>query len=274
MEEVRSRLRAHFDVPTSTHSDRWAQLWNAGDFLPWDKGAPHPAFIDLLDRRKDLVGDCFVNADDGTGAKCRKKALVPGCGKGYDVFLLASYGYDAYGLEVSEKAVERCYEEQKASGDKYPVKNQSVGGGKCTFLRGDFFGSDWAKEEGTFELIYDYTFFCALSPAMRPAWALRMSQLLSSRPQGHLVCLEYPTYKDPATGGPPFGLTPQTYVEHLNHPGEEIPYDEAGHVEVRSQIEQKPESLERMDHWHPEKVHETGSQTDNISGFLLSLASS
>lgn len=40
---------------------------------------------------------------------------------------------------------------------------------------------------------------------MRPAWALRYTQLLAK--DGRLVCLEFPTYKAPSTGGPPFGLT-------------------------------------------------------------------
>ncbi|KAL8720856.1 MAG: hypothetical protein Q9225_002335 [Loekoesia sp. 1 TL-2023] len=268
IEEVRARLRTHFDVHTSQHPDRWAQLWTAGDFLPWDKGTPNPALIDLLDQRKDLIGDCFVEDAEGTGTKRRKRALVPGCGGGYDVLLLASYGYDAYGLEVSEKAIERCIEEQKANGDKYPVKDEAVGAGRCMFLKGDFFEDGWSKAiaaEGTFELIYDYTFLCALNPSMRPAWALRMSQLLSRKPPGHLICLEYPTYKESSTGGPPFGLTPQTYVEHLSHPGEEVPYDEAGQVEVRSQSQPSSGSLERIDHWQPERTHETGKGTDWMS---------
>ncbi|KAL8739187.1 MAG: hypothetical protein Q9181_000078 [Wetmoreana brouardii] len=260
----RSRLRSHFDVPDSTHTDRWAKLWDAGDFLPWDRGGPNPALVDLLDQRQDLIGNCFI--EEGTGAKRRKKAFVPGCGRGYDVLLLASYGYDAYGLEVSAKAVERCEEEERANGHKYTVKDASAGAGKTTFLTGDFFGSGWSNDVGgTFELIYDYTFFCALKPSMRPAWAQRMCQLLASRPVGHLICLEFPTYKEPSTGGPPFGLTPDTYVEHLGHPGDELPYDEDGHVKVGSHGQPKPDGLERLDHWQPVRTHEIGKGTDWVS---------
>ncbi|KAI4195039.1 MAG: hypothetical protein LQ348_002528 [Seirophora lacunosa] len=261
----RARLKAHFNVATTSHPDRWAKLWDAGNFLPWDRGTPNPALVDLLDQRKDLIGDCFV---EDAGKRRRKRALVPGCGKGYDVLLLASYGYDAYGLEVSEKAVERCVEERTANGDKYPVRREDAGMGQSIFLHGDFFDGGWSKDVvdgGTFELIYDYTFFCALNPAMRPAWALRMSQLLSRNPPGHLICLEFPTYKDPSTGGPPFGLTPQTYVEHLSQPGKEIPYDESGYVKTGSPSQSSPQSLERLDHWQPERTHEIGKGTDWIS---------
>ncbi|KAL8862614.1 MAG: hypothetical protein Q9178_001112 [Gyalolechia marmorata] len=261
----RSRLKVHFDGPESSHPDRWAQLWDAGDFLPWDRGGPNPALVDLLDSKRGLIGDYFIEEDDGT--KRRKTALVPGCGRGYDVLLLASYGYDAYGLEVSDKAVERCLEEKKTNGSKYLTNMHSGGAGTSTFLQGDFFAGEWnnAVTGGTFDLIYDYTFFCALSPVMRPAWAQRMSQLLTKAPPGYLICLEFPTYKDPLTGGPPFGLTSQTYLEHLSHPGAKLPYDQSGQVQAESQDSPTSDSLERLDHWQPERTHDIGKGTDWVS---------
>ena len=154
----RSRLKALFDAPESIPGEHWAKLWDAGDFLPWDRGVPNPALLDLLDQRRDLIGDCFV--DEGATGRRRKKALVPGCGRGYDVLLLASHGYDAYGLEVSTSAVERCREEERANGHKYPVKNKTTGAGTTTFLVGDFFDGKWssdATDGASFDLIYDYT---------------------------------------------------------------------------------------------------------------------
>ena len=159
-----ARLQEHFDAPHATHPDRWHQLWVAGDFLPWDRGTSNPAIIDLLDQKKDVIGDSFVQDEDAsTGDKRRKRALVPGCGRGYDVMVLASYGYDAYGLEVSEKAVNLCIDYEKESGDKYPAKDEKVGKGKCTFVKGDVFNNEWNKDlvpNGTFDLIYDYTVSC------------------------------------------------------------------------------------------------------------------
>ena len=80
-----------------------------------------------------------------------------------------------------------------------------------------------------------------------------------------MITLEFPTYKDPKSGGPPYGITPQTYIEHFKHPGEDIPYDEAGHVVVRDDSQPGPESLERIDHWQPERTHEAGKGTDWMS---------
>lgn len=41
-----------------------------------------------------------------------------------------------------------------------------------------------------YSLAYDYTFFCALPPSMREAWAKRYSELLN--PSALLLCLEFP----------------------------------------------------------------------------------
>ena len=154
----RARLKSHFAGDASKHPNKWSDLWDQGDFLPWDRGLPNPALYDTLTDRRDLLGSSVVN--NARGLRRRKRALVPGCGKGYDVLLLASFGYDAFGLEVSETAVKRCYEEREAHGDQYPVVDQESGAGNVTFLHGDFFAVEWMKTvegDGRFDLIYDYT---------------------------------------------------------------------------------------------------------------------
>jgi SAM-dependent methyltransferase len=158
LSESRSKLAAHFSaLPPSTHGAGWSRLWDTGDFLPFDRGCPNPAFADTLVQKPAILGPSIQE-----GGK-RKRALVPGCGRGYDVLLLASFGYDAYGLEISETAVKRCREEQeKAEKEgRYPAKDEKVGRGKITFINGDFFdGGTWTDREagrGEWDLIYDYT---------------------------------------------------------------------------------------------------------------------
>lgn len=103
-----------------------------------------------------------------------------------------------------------------------------------------------------------------MPPDLRPAWALRMSQLLSSN--GRLVCLEFPTYKAPSTGGPPWGVTPSTYVCHLNRPGEKIKYDAEGYVDKEEEgIPKSKDALLRIFHWQPTRTHEIGKGTDWVS---------
>lgn len=92
-----------------------------------------------------------------------------GCGRGYDVVLLALHGFDAYGLEISQTAVAEA-EKYAAAEVKSPsdynyasadCSSRRHDPGKVKFVEGDFFGSDWDSRlgdaNGKFDLIYDYT---------------------------------------------------------------------------------------------------------------------
>lgn len=154
------RLKTFFDGHAdSAHPSRWDDLWKAGDFLPWDRGFVNPALIDTLNSQPEWLGPP-TNADGS-----RKRALVPGCGKGYDLALLAGHGYDAYGIEVSENAANIAQEWLKDPGEgkegEYKIKDEKVGKGHAKALLGDFFQDGWTKEAGGigegFDLIYDCT---------------------------------------------------------------------------------------------------------------------
>lgn len=101
-----------------------------------------------------------------------------------------------------------------------------------------------------------------MNPSVRPAWAKRMSTLLAPNPQANLICLEFPTTKPAESGGPPFSSPPKAYMEHLSHPGEEIPYTDAGEVRVQPFADSGPGALERVGHWHPANTHAIGKTAD------------
>lgn len=106
--EITQKLSSHFrrgDV-----NERWDNIWTTGTFLPWDNGCPNPALQGVLEGHRHVLGGSVLVADTRLGGQRRKRAFVPGCGRGYDVLLLASFGYDAYGLDVSKLAVARCNE--------------------------------------------------------------------------------------------------------------------------------------------------------------------
>lgn len=138
--------------------DGWAHIWNIGEFRIWDKESPNPALEDTLAQRREILGDPVQT--DAQGNVRRKKALVPGCGRGVDVLLLASFGYDAYGLECSAVAVEACRQEELRNKGRYLLQDPVAGWGKVTFMQGDFFKDDWLEEinlpRNCFDLIYDY----------------------------------------------------------------------------------------------------------------------
>ena len=122
------------DVPVN---DKWDTLWHT-ETTPWDKGVASPALVELL------VDKNFPIAPAGKSVK----ALVPGCGRGYDVALFASLSpvEKAVGLDVSAKAVEEAKKVQKDSS------------GHLEFVLGDFFSKteDWATS-GPYDVVYDYT---------------------------------------------------------------------------------------------------------------------
>ncbi|KAF9891941.1 hypothetical protein FE257_002904 [Aspergillus nanangensis] len=241
--------------------DGWEELWQkGGDTLIWDRGIPNPALEDTLIERRATIGEPATT--DAQGNLHRKKALVPGCGRGVDVLLLASFGYDAYGLEYSKTALKECQEEERVNADKYTVRDEAIGRGKVMFVQGDFFKDDWLEGLGLsrncFDLVYDYTFFCALDPSMRPKWALRHTQLLAPSPRGNLICLEFPRHKKSSLQGPPWGSTSEAYMEHLSHPGEEIPYNSNGECKSDPLREVSNGGLERVAYWQPARTHQVG----------------
>ena len=207
----REKLRQHFqDQPAEAHTGRWDALWQQ-KLTPWDRAEPHPALSDTLNEKRDLIGASTEKSE----IVQRKKALIPGCGRGYDVLLLASYGYDAYGADVSQTAIDACNElnsEQAEDTAKYPIKDPSIGRGSRDFLLVDLFNDDLLSHTGgsKFDVIYDYTFLCAIPPQLRPKWSKKMSELLA--PGGSLICLEFPLAKSPTAGGPPHGLSSELYV--------------------------------------------------------------
>ncbi|RAL13162.1 S-adenosyl-L-methionine-dependent methyltransferase [Aspergillus homomorphus CBS 101889] len=246
---------------SANYLDAWSSLWDTGDDLPWDRGFPNPALADALIQHQATIGKAMIPNEHGQ--PYRRKALVPGCGRGVDVLLLASFGFDAYGLECSASAIEACKREAATHQDSYPVRDATIGKGTVTFVQGDFFDDSWLQEIGVprngFDVIYDYAFYCALNPSMRPQWALRHTQLLAPSPAGNLICLEFPRSKDPKAPGPPFSSASETYLAHLGHPGEEVAYDDRGVVE-QDFLQRAPSSaaLERVVHWQPERTHKHG----------------
>jgi methyl halide transferase len=145
------RLRQHFLAENSP--DRWDKLWQ-NNFSPWDRGAPNPALIDIINQHKNLFGESSSGV-----TKAKKRALVPGCGRGYDVMLLASFGYDAVGVDGSETAIKAAETLPREHMDKYPLQPGVQQRGSVTYVVGDFFSKSW-QGDGQFDIVYDYTVSC------------------------------------------------------------------------------------------------------------------
>ncbi|KAL2872534.1 acetyl xylan esterase [Aspergillus lucknowensis] len=112
--------------------------------------------------------------EDETGTeRKRKRVLVPGCGRGYDVIALSLHGFDAYGLEISSTAVSEAEsfslrETVNPSPNNFGVLGDTTSKytpGTARFLQGDFFDSAWSDALGfKFDVIYDYTVWLCPEP--------------------------------------------------------------------------------------------------------------
>lgn len=169
----------------SHSSDGWEKSWREG-VTPWDLGQPTPILLHLLQ----------------TGSLPKGRALVPGCGSGHDVIAIASPDRYVVGLDISESAIEIATK----------LSSSSSNANYHTFLKTDFF--TW-QPTGLFDLVFDYTFFCAIEPDMRSAWASRIQDLL--KPNGELITLMFPISDH--VGGPPYKVSVADYEEVLHSVG-------------------------------------------------------
>ena len=114
------------------------------------------------------------------------RVLVPGCGSGHEVPVLAAAGMDVVGLDFSDEAVARA---------------RSVAGPHADrIVQGDFFVLDPGPG---FDVLVERAFLCALPRALRETWARQVATLL--RPGGLLAGY---WFHGEGERGPPFGIAP------------------------------------------------------------------
>ncbi|KAG0204829.1 hypothetical protein BGX28_003362 [Mortierella sp. GBA30] len=190
----------------------WNELWRR-DISPWDKGVPSPALIEVIEQKpiKEQIPK--------TG-----NVLVPGCGRGVDVLYLGNEHRKAYGLDISPIAVQHC---KDVSDDDELRNEKGVPESHADYIAGDFF--KFESPQGGFQLAYDYTFFCAIQPELRPDWGRRMGDLITK--DGVLITLMYPL--DDHAGGPPFAVSEAHYHSVLDDNFECLLVDNCTSFEVR-----------------------------------------
>ena len=136
----------------SNHGQLWDSCWTT-EKTPWDRQQPSAALSDLLLAKPELF--------DSPTRGATKYALVPGCGRGHDVLSLSTFGYDVYGLDLSDSAIAEAKNNLgswKEAGKLVPKQERL---GNCHWFVADFFSDAWVKQsgapDGKFDLIFDYT---------------------------------------------------------------------------------------------------------------------
>ena len=153
----------------SNQPDFWTVRYAAGK-TPWDFGGVPSALKSFLERS-------FVPG----------RILIPGCGSGYEVQAFHAAGYDVSAMDFSPAAVDQA---KRVLG----VLAERV-------ILGDFFTYDFGQRR--FDLIYERTFLCSMSPSRWPEYGNRMADLLM--PGGRLIGVFL--YGERQSSGPPFLFT-------------------------------------------------------------------
>ncbi|MDX2063519.1 MAG: methyltransferase domain-containing protein [Bacteroidia bacterium] len=145
----------------------WDKRYQAAD-TPWDLGTASRPLVQFFETLTDK----------------QLRILIPGGGPGHELAWLWAHGFEAaYQLDYAPSIRAQALA-------TYPEVPES------RFLVGDFFA-----HSGQYDLIVEQTFFAALDPSLRPAYAEQMARLLV--PGGRLagVLFEFPLTEK----GPPFG---------------------------------------------------------------------
>lgn len=146
----------------------WEARYQADD-TPWDKGEAAPPLREFLQRQR-----------------VQGRVLVPGCGAGHDVRLLAAQGADVLGLDIAPSGVRQAQSFTPVANEEYRL--------------GDFLEID-AKLVAQFDWLYEHTCLCAIEPATRPQYA--RSAAAAVKPGGHFLAIFYQIVEDYDGSAPP-----------------------------------------------------------------------
>ncbi len=153
--------------------DYWAQRYSNSD-TGWDLGAPSTPLKEYLDH--------LTNKD--------ARILIPGGGRAYEAEYAHALGFhNVFVIDLTNEPLEHLL----ARCPSFP---------KAHFIVGDFF-----THAGTYDVILEQTFFCAIDPTMRARYVERMHQLLA--PRGTLAGVLFNDVLN--TDRPPFGGNKDEY---------------------------------------------------------------
>ncbi|KAF9165248.1 hypothetical protein DFQ26_000406 [Actinomortierella ambigua] len=201
----------NIDTQRIVREEGWDKLWEK-DIHPWDNPTPSPALVEVIEQKP--IKDQIPKSG---------RVLVPGCGRGVDVFYLGNEQRSAIGMDISPIAVQQCKDIRESKG---------IPASHADFMVADFFTHE--APEGGYSLIYDYTFFCAIDPSLRAAWAKKMAEVIPSG--GVLITLIFPL-RAPDEKGPPFYVTVDAYRSLLQDHFENLLLDECTSIPSRQGLE-------------------------------------
>ncbi len=165
----------------------WEQAYLDGN-SPWDLGAAPPSL-------QRVVAELVQTREAGDGSV--ERVFVPGTGRGHDARAFAAAGFDVTANDIAATAV--------AEGKALDAE----AGLSMTWSRADLFALP-ADLDGSFDLVWEQTCFCAIPPARRDDYVAAVARLL--RPGGSWVGVLWDVGRP---GGPPFAINREHIEQHF-----------------------------------------------------------
>lgn len=151
----------------------WEGRYRAGE-TGWDTGGPTPPLKTYIDGLTDKG----------------LRILIPGAGRAHEAEYAHRQGFrNVHVIDLADAP----FQDLLARCPDFP---------RAHLVTGDFF-----DHRGAYDLVLEQTFFCALDPALRPAYVRQVHALLV--PGGRLAGVLFESVPDPA--GPPFGGSAAEY---------------------------------------------------------------
>ena len=140
----------------SSMPEYWEKSYQSGE-MGWDLGKPTPIFDDWIQSQTDSLSICII-----------------GAGNGWDAINFAEKGHNVTAVDFAKSAINNMY---TSAQDK---------GVQLNLIHSDIF--DLCKLfNHTFDIVLEYTCFCAIDPKRRMDYVRMTNQIL--KPNGKLVAL-------------------------------------------------------------------------------------
>ena len=153
------------------------QFWNKRylDYnTAWDIGGPTPILTNYLIKNKKIG-----------------KVCVLGCGNGHDALEFARYNNEVYAVDFAEQALNNLNEASNKNSLRINLVNEDI--------------FDLHNNYDTFfDLVFEYTCFCAIDPERRKEYFDVVHGILKK--DGLLFAIFIPLDKEINRDGPPFGV--------------------------------------------------------------------
>jgi len=151
----------------------WQERYSTNN-TPWDTRTTTPALINSVDHLKS------------------KKIAILGCGYSKDSLFLANRGHKVYPIDFASKPIEYLnnLKKKEALDNLFPIKENIFS------LSRQYFNF--------FDIVIEYTCFCAIDTEKRPQYAELISDILNQN--GKFIALFFPTERmgEDIDKGPPF----------------------------------------------------------------------